>query len=82
MRHISTAIVGTAVAGYVTPVAASVAQRYLAVPDVPAASMGGMVAFVLGLTGMSLCDILLKWARRWRDGPPPPFPPLPPDTLQ
>ncbi len=74
MRHVTTAIVGTAVAGYGTPIGAQVAANYLAMPDVPVASMEGMVGFVLGLVGMSICEALLRWARIWRDGPPPALP--------
>lgn len=71
MRHVATAIVGTAVAGYGTPVGAVLAARYLAAPDISAASVEGMVGFVLGLTGMSVCEAVIRWVRRWRDGPPP-----------
>jgi hypothetical protein len=74
MRHVTTAIVGTAVAGYGTPIGAQVAARYLAMPAVPVASLEGMVGFVLGLVGMSICEALLRWARIWRDGPPPALP--------
>lgn len=78
MRHITTAVVGTIVAGYGTPAAAALTAHYLGVPDIPVASMEGMVGFVLGLIGMSLCEALMRWARAWRDGPPPGLPPLPP----
>lgn len=77
MRHVTTAIVGTAVAGYGTPIGAHVAASYLAMPAVPAASLEGMVGFVLGLIGMSLCEMLIRWARAWRDSPPPSLPPRP-----
>lgn len=43
MRHVTTAVVGTIVAGYGTPTAAAVTARYLGVPDIPVASMEGMV---------------------------------------
>lgn len=75
MRHITTAVVGTIVAGYGTPAAAALTAHYLGVPDIPAASMEGMVGFVLGLIGMSICEALMRWARIWRDGPPPALPP-------
>lgn len=75
-RHVGTAIVGTFVAGYGTPVGAVLASRYMAAPDIPSTSVEGMVGFILGLIGMSLCEALLRWARAWRDGPPPPLPPL------
>lgn len=78
MRHITTAVVGTIVAGYGTPAAAALTAHYLGVPDIPAASIEGMVGFVLGLIGMSICEALMRWARIWRDGPPPSFPSIPP----
>ncbi|MCJ8143805.1 hypothetical protein MKI84_12850 [Ancylobacter sp. A5.8] len=71
MRHIGTAIVGTAVAGYGTPIGTHLAARWLASPDISTASLEGMVGFLLGLTGMSLCEAAIKWARLWRDGAPP-----------
>ncbi len=77
-RHVGTAIIGTFVAGYGTPVGTVFASRYLASPDLPSSSVEGMVGFVLGLIGMSLCEAALRWARAWRDGLPPPLPPLPP----
>jgi hypothetical protein len=70
-RHIATAIVGTAVAGYGTPLGAHFATRWLASPDFPVGSLEGMVGFALGLTGMSLCEAAIRWVRLWRDGPPP-----------
>ncbi|RLP80595.1 hypothetical protein D9R14_05985 [Xanthobacter tagetidis] len=76
LRHLSTAVVGTIVAGYCTPAGAAFAARYLASPEISPASFEGMVGFVLGLIGMSLCDALMRWARIWRDGPPPTLPPL------
>ncbi|MEW6258106.1 MAG: hypothetical protein AB1592_19300 [Pseudomonadota bacterium] len=77
-RHITTAVVGTVVAGYGTPIGAHFAVRYLASADISQASVEGMTGFVLGLTGMSLCEALLAWIKKWRDGPPPSFPPFPP----
>lgn len=79
-RHVTTAVVGTIVAGYGTPLGTHVASRYLASPEIPSASLEGMVGFLLGLTGMSLCEALMRWIRKWRDGPPPSIPPLPPST--
>lgn len=71
MRHITTAVVGTIVAGYGTPAAASLIARYLGVRDIPVAFMEGMVGFVLGPIGMSPCEAPMRCARLWRDGPPP-----------
>ena len=69
-RHVTTAVVGTAVAGYGTPIGAHMAARYLATADISTASLEGMVGFVLGLTGMSVCEAVIRRARQWRDGPP------------
>lgn len=71
MRHIGTAIVGTAVAGYGTPLGTHLAARWLASPEITVASLEGMVGFLLGLTGMSICEAAIRWVRMWRDGPPP-----------
>lgn len=71
-RHVGAAVVGTAVAGYGTPIGA-----HFAAPDLPAASVEGMVGFVLGLIGMSLCEAVIRWVRLWRDGPPPGWRPPP-----
>ncbi|PZQ79067.1 MAG: hypothetical protein DI549_21190 [Ancylobacter novellus] len=72
-RHIGTAIVGTAVAGYCTPLGAHIAARWVSSPDISVASLEGMVGFALGLTGMSLCEATIRWVKLWRDGPPPGF---------
>ncbi|TSJ64622.1 hypothetical protein FO470_05020 [Starkeya sp. 3C] len=74
-RHVGTAMVGTAVAGYGTPVGAVFAARWLADPGLSVASIEGIVGFVLGLTGMSLCEAAIRWVKIWRDGPPPSFKP-------
>ncbi|MEP9378373.1 hypothetical protein ABLE91_16780 [Aquabacter sp. CN5-332] len=74
---LATAAVGGIVAGYATPLGAHYAVRYLGTPEVPLASIEGVTGFALGLIGMSLCEALIRWARRWRDGIPP-LPPLPP----
>ena len=73
VRHVCTALVGTVVAGYGTPISAHFAARWLEAPEVPAASIEGMVGFVLGLTGMSLCEAAIRWVKIWRDGAPPSF---------
>lgn len=73
-RHITTAVVGTSVAGYGTPVTAFYAAKWVASPEITAGSMEGMVGFLLGLTGMSICEAAIRWAKIWRDGPPPTLP--------
>jgi hypothetical protein len=42
--------------------------------------MEGSIGFCLGLAGMTVCDALIRWARRWRDGPSPIFSPPPRDA--
>lgn len=34
----------------------------------------GAVGFILGLCGMTAAEMLLRWARRWRDKAQPPLP--------
>ncbi|MGO4408305.1 hypothetical protein AB4Z10_29135 [Bosea sp. RAF48] len=42
----------------------------------PTGDIEGSVGFALGLIGMTVCDAVIRWARRWRDGPPSiPMPP-------
>jgi hypothetical protein len=74
-QRISSAVVGAAVAGYGTPLIAPLARDWHGTWTSPPGDIEGSVGFALGLVGMTLCDALIRWARRWRDGPPPPFPP-------
>ncbi len=71
---VGTSVVGALVAGYGTPIGAPYAGHYLASPDLPLASVEGLTGFILWLIGMSLCEALIRHARRWKDG----LPPLPP----
>jgi len=70
----ATSVVGAIVAGYGTPIGARYAGHYLASPDLSLASVEGLTGFLLGLIGMSLCEVLIRRARTWKDG----LPPLPP----
>lgn len=61
-------------AGYVTPAAMPIIRKWLDAWSCPAGDIEGSVGFALGLVGMAVCDAVIRWARRWRDGPLP-FPP-------
>ncbi len=74
-RHITMGIVGTAVAAYGTPVVAPMVALYLASHNVPLGSIEGPTGFALGVCGMSLCKVALRWVQIWRDGPMPKLPP-------
>lgn len=75
-QRISSAVVGGLTAGYATPAVAPVVRAWLETWSYPTGDIEGSVGFALGLVGMTICDALIRWARRWRDGPPL----LPPDT--
>ena len=70
-RHIVTTVVGTLVAGYGTPVCSVLAARYLAAPEIPAASVEGVVGFLLGVSGMTLAEACIRKIREWRGAAPP-----------
>lgn len=73
-QRISSAIVGGLTAGYATPAAMPVIRKWLDLWAYPTGDIEGSVGFCLGLVGMTLCDAVIRWARRWRDGPPPSWP--------
>lgn len=67
-QRITSAVIGAAVAGYLTPAAAPVARRWLETASGPG-DIEGSVGFALGLVGMTVCDALIRIAKRWHDGP-------------
>lgn len=71
-------VVGALSAGSMGPAATAVASRWFDWWGVPlsSAEIGGSVIFLVGLVGMTVCDALIRGARRWRDGGPPPLLPL------
>lgn len=69
-QRLGSAIVGAAVAGYGTPLAAPLARKWLDLWAYPAGDIEGSLGFALGLVGMTVCDAVIRWARRWRDEPP------------
>lgn len=76
-QRIASTVVGALTAGSVGPAANAVAVRWFdwwGAPLTPV-DIGGSVVFVVGLCGMTVCDAVIRWARRWRDGPPPFLPP-------
>lgn len=76
-QRITSAIVGAGVAGYGTPFISPIARKWLDLWSYPAGDIEGSLGFALGLVGMTICDALIRWARRWRDGDPPSFLPPP-----
>lgn len=74
-QRLTSAIVGAATAGYGTPAVMPIMRKWLDLWAYPTGDIEGSTGFALGLVGMTICDALIRWARRWRDGPPPPSPP-------
>lgn len=74
-QRISSAVVGGLTAGYGTPAVMPIVRRWLDLWSYPTGDIEGSVGFCLGLVGMTICDALIRWAKRWRDGPPPSLPP-------
>lgn len=74
-QRIGSAIVGGLTAGYVTPAAMPIIRKWLDLWSYPTGDIEGSVGFCLGLVGMTVCDALVRWVRRWRDGPLLPIPP-------
>ncbi|MBS7703165.1 hypothetical protein [Chelatococcus asaccharovorans] len=68
--RISAAVVGGLTAGYGTPPAAQIVRRWLDLWGYPIGELEGSVGFLLGLVGMTVCEAVMRWARRWRDGLP------------
>ena len=68
---------GAATAGYGTPAVMPLIRKWLDLWAYPTGDIEGSTGFALGLVGMTICDAAIRWARRWRDGPPPALPPTP-----
>lgn len=69
-QRIGSAVVGGLTAGHVTPAAMPFVRRWLDLWSTPTGDIEGSVGFCIGLFGMTVCDGLIRWARRWRDGAP------------
>lgn len=76
-QRITSAVVGGLTAGYATPAVTPLVRHWLSLWSYPTGDMEGSIGFALGLVGMTVCDALIRWARRWRDGLPPLAPPGP-----
>jgi hypothetical protein len=74
-QRIASTVVGALTAGSVGPAANALASRWFDWWGFPLSTVeiGGSVIFIVGLVGMTICDAVIRWARLWRDGPPPPF---------
>ncbi len=72
-QRLTSAVVGAMVAGYGTPVCTPFMHALVAwvhnwlgtTPAVPPLNLEGSTGFALGLIGMSLCDVAIRWAKRW-----------------
>ncbi len=74
LRRSGGAFAGAALAGFATPVVGPIAATLLAKWNVPPEAVAGVCGFLLGLTGLSLCEGAIRLAERWRDDPKvPPF---------
>jgi len=69
-QRLSSAVVGGLTAGYATPAAMPIIRKWLDLWAYPTGDIEGSVGFALGLVGMTVCDAVIRWARRRRDGPP------------
>lgn len=67
IEAISAVIVGGLSAGYGTPAVTSVVCKWLHGLGYHAAGLEGAVGFMLGLCGMTLAEVAIRRARRWRD---------------
>lgn len=77
-QRISSTVVGALTAGSFGPVASALATRWIDYWgfNLTQVDLGGSVVFVVGLCGMTFCDVLIRWAKKYRDDPPGPL--LPP----
>lgn len=73
LRRSAGAVAGAFLAGFMTPVAAPIAASYLSRWNVPPEALAGVSGFLFGLTGLSLCEGVLRLADRWRNDPKLPY---------
>lgn len=76
-QRLNSAVVGALTARYATPAAVPVLPHSANLCDYRLGELDGSVGFALGLVGMTICDAAIRWARRWRDDPPPSLHPPP-----
>ena len=69
-QRITSAVVGAAAAGYGTPVMTAIARQWMDSSGYPASDVEGVVGFLLGLSGMTVCDGVIKWIAKWWNEPP------------
>lgn len=74
LRRSAGAVAGAFASGFCTPVAAPIAAAWLAPYGVAPEAVAGVAGFLLGLTGLSLCEGAIRVAERWKRDPKlPPF---------
>ena len=70
---IGATICGTVTAGYFTPIAVPLVNRYF---GAGAVGVEGAVGFLMGLCGLAIAEGIVTLAKRWKDNPTlPKFPP-------
>lgn len=68
-QRIGTFIAGAFSSGYGTPVLGPIVAAMLGPYGVPSDSIKGLVGLILGLSGITLAEGVLRLARRWSDNP-------------
>ncbi|WP_139221187.1 hypothetical protein [Bosea sp. OK403] len=70
-----TSDVGDQADGYAKPAVTPLLRRWLELWSSQTVDFEGSIGFARGLVGMTICEALIRWARRWRYRPisfPPP----------
>lgn len=62
-------IVGGLTAGYGTPAVVPIAGKWLTGIGYPTTGLDGATGFLLGLSGMTLAEAVIRWAKRWKGLP-------------
>ena len=68
-QRLGTFVAGAFVSGYGTPVIGPIVATMLAPYGVPPASVMGLTGLILGLSGQTLGEGVLKLVRKWSDNP-------------
>lgn len=61
----SAVVVGGLTAGYGTPAATSILCKWLHRMGFHAAGLDGAVGFMLGLCGMTIAELAIRWVKNW-----------------
>jgi hypothetical protein len=69
LRRTAGAIAGAFASGFGTPVVAPIVAAWLNGYGAPAEAVAGVTGFLLGLTGLSICEGAIRLADRWKQNP-------------